>query len=143
MAHFWIKNSDETWAVVALEATRYALRADLEYAVSASQQGGHDGVEALTLPLRGGDDGAFALLGRDTQGTVAVNGAPLHTGMRVLRDRDEIRLHDGRRLFFSTECLTQIAPYPKDESAALCPRCKMEIRPGQRAVRCPNSQCGI
>jgi len=70
---------------------------------------------------------------------VHVNGAPLDTGIRVLRDRDELRL-DGHRTFFSTETLAMVVPFP-GERPTLCPRCKLQIIPGSPAVRCP--RCGI
>ena len=71
---------------------------------------------------------------------VRVNGIPLDAGIRVLRDRDELRTGDDRR-FFSVESLAVIAPFPGGERATFCPRCKLEIAPDSPAVRCP--QCGV
>jgi hypothetical protein len=71
---------------------------------------------------------------------VRVHGSPLAAGIRVLRDRDELRV-DGGRTFFSAESLAAVMPFPGGAKATFCPRCKLEIVPGSPAVRCP--QCGV
>ena len=78
--------------------------------------------------------------------------------MRVLRDRDEILLpgiprNDGeqadvadaepQRLFFSTERLAVVEPFPGGAKAVFCSRCKQVIDSGHRAVRCPSGRCGL
>ena len=72
--------------------------------------------------------------------SVRVNGAPLVTGIAVLRDRDEL-LIDGARLYFSSEARPVVAPLQAGERAIRCPRCTVEIAPGTPAVACPG--CGI
>ena len=72
--------------------------------------------------------------------TVHANGVPLDAGIRVLRDRDELRV-DGHRTFFSTETLATVASFPGGDRAVFCPRCKLQIAPESAAVRCP--RCGV
>jgi len=68
--------------------------------------------------------------------TVRVNGSALDAGIRVLRDRDELRT-GGSRTFFSTESLPVIVPFPDSERPTFCPRCKLVIAAGTPAVCCP------
>ena len=71
---------------------------------------------------------------------VTVNGDVLASGLRILEDRDSIRVPGGSTCFFSTERLASIEPlHASDE--IFCPRCKLLIEPGSDAVRCP--QCGV
>ncbi|TDI46312.1 MAG: hypothetical protein E2P02_05105 [Acidobacteria bacterium] len=56
------------------------------------------------------------------------------SGLRLLRDRDEVRLGLGQPWFFSTETL---AVAPPSDVARKCPRCKRDIKAGSEAVRCP------
>jgi hypothetical protein len=76
---------------------------------------------------------------------VYVNGQAVPLGVRILRDRDEIRV--GRMqpatLFFSTERMASVEPFPGADRAIHCPRCKTELAVGVPAVRCPNPQCGL
>jgi hypothetical protein len=66
-----------------------------------------------------------------------VNGLPLLAGLRVLDDRDEIRVENGRPLFFATEELARVVPMPDSNRAMMCPRCQQRIDAGTAAVRCP------
>jgi len=72
-----------------------------------------------------------------------VNGEALFLGIHALRDKDEIRLPDGQRVFFSTQDPAHVQPFPGIGHAAFCPRCKQEITDGTPSVRCPNPKCGI
>jgi hypothetical protein len=83
------------------------------------------------------DGEAWIILG---SAAVRVNGEPLDVGIRVLRDRDELRAGD-RRAFFSTESLAKIVPFPGGERPTFCPRSRLEITPGSPAVACP--QCKV
>ncbi len=100
-----------------------------------------DAVDAWThVPLDGpkpdrglipSGDAWVLLAGPDTR----MNGTPLVTGIRVLRDRDELVV-GGDRMFFSTESLATIAPFD-GPVAVSCPRCRLEVVPGTPAVVCP------
>jgi hypothetical protein len=71
-------------------------------------------------------------------GAVAINGQPVALGIRVLRDRDELLVRGTVRLYFSTESLPEVLPYPDLGRPATCPRCHNPITPGQASVKCPN-----
>lgn len=71
---------------------------------------------------------------------VTINGDLLASGLRILKDRDSIRVPGGSTCFFSTERLASIEPLPATEEI-FCPRCKLPIEPGCAAVCCP--QCGV
>lgn len=71
---------------------------------------------------------------------IRVNGDPVWLGLRILKDHDELRLETGERLFFSTERLAEIVPFPGGPRPVHCPRCHKLIEPGQLAVLCPGCQ---
>ena len=120
MAHLWLCESSggDAWEMMPLDDDAVAV------------------LSAVQLRRAAGEPDTWTLIGPPR---VRVNGHPLDAGIRVLRDRDELRV-GGRRAFFSTETLAMVVPFP-GERPTLCPRCKLEILPGSPAVRCP--QCGI
>jgi hypothetical protein len=99
-----------------------------------------DDAAALLLRSRT-DEGETWLVISATATGVALNGEPLHAGIRVLADRDELRITGLGRVFFSTEQLARVTPFPGADKSTFCPRCKQEIAPGSPAVRCPSSTC--
>ena len=111
MAHLWIQ-ANGSWQ-------------------PASLSGESDALQPSRLRAAGAE---WVLLARP--GEVAVNGAPVLSGVRVLRDRDELVLRGGAQFFFSTERLAAIEPFP-GAKAIPCPRCREPIEPGTSAVRCP------
>lgn len=121
MAHLWFPESVDDGAAGAAWTLRpldggTALDADTRVMLSAAPDGDR-----------------WVLLGAPA---VRVNGSPVDTGILVLRDRDEI-CAGAQRLFFSTEQLAVVAPYPGAVRPAFCPRCKLEIESGSPAVACP------
>lgn len=162
MAHFWIEASE--WALVNLAGDRYWLGGDPPW-VHGVGKGVPPGAPALVrIPAEPGESwvlvasagppptgarrrarlpagqGTAAAAGAVPPLPVAINGAAPGLGLVVLRDRDEVRLASGRRLFFSTERLPQIVPFPGSERALICARCRTAIAPGALAVCCPG--CG-
>ena len=61
--------------------------------------------------------------------------------MRVVSDRDEIRIAGKRSLYFSTESLARVEEFSSTGQTLFCPRCKQEIELGSGAVKCPS--CGV
>lgn len=100
-----------------------------------------DDAGALLLRSRAGDDEAWLLMCID-RNAIALNGEVVHGAIRVLADRDEIRVAGCGRVFFSTERLARVEPFPGADKRLDCPRCKLEIEVAQAAVRCPNPSCG-
>ena len=62
-------------------------------------------------------------------------------GLRVLSDRDEIRIADGDSWFFASHDLAYAEPFPGTSAPVTCARCRLPIDADTMAVRCP--QCGI
>jgi hypothetical protein len=122
IAHLWIPNSSRdatsgAWVPLPLDGDALALHAE------------------TTLHRSGA--GTWVVVGSPA---VRVNGAPLDAGIRVLRDRDELRI-GGRRTFFSTETLAAVVPFPDGERPVPCARCTLAVASGSPAVRCP--QCRL
>ena len=140
MAHLWTRPAD-IWEPFLLDAAVYELGALLPAAVP----------DLLRDRCASSVMAGLRRVGDDTQGTwalvvaprsrVLINGARIIVGIAVLTDRDEIRLPDGRCLFFSTETLAFVGPFPASGTRGFCPRCKQAIAPASAAVRCPG--CGL
>ena len=77
----------------------------------------------------------IVIAGRETP--VWVNARLLQAGIRVLQDRDEVRIHQKRSVFFSTEELARVVPFPAGTSPVFCPRCKQPLVVGTPSVQCP------
>jgi hypothetical protein len=123
MAHLWTRDqstAESAWAVEPLAGDAVAL-------------GGSPGAAALLLRRRDYVPESWVLL---ASSAIAVNGIPLLTGMRVLRNRDELRAADVH-VFFATERLARVEPFPGTDQAIYCARCKDIIAPQSDAVRCP------
>ena len=137
MAHLWIRD-DEGFAVLALTDAPLALGVHPPRPVELSALGG-------ALSARGRVElwpsrQAFVLLA-PPHASVRVNGDPLELGVRVLVDRDELRVPGTGTSFFSTETLAEPVPFPPVPRPVFCPRCKQQLEHGHVAVRCP--QCRI
>jgi hypothetical protein len=117
VAHLW-KLENTAWSLHPLDGTTTLGDATLACAVSA-------------------DGARWVLLGPPT---VRVNGAPLVAGIAVLRDRDELWVHDAR-MFFSTETRATCVPFVGADRVVCCPRCTKPIAVDSAAIACP--QCGV
>jgi hypothetical protein len=151
MAHLWVHAACENaagqpalddWSVMPLDVDAFAISgAPAVRAPAISPDHGSvpafPGRSARLLRGTTPDGDAWIVVGSPA---VRVNGDPLDAGIRVLRDRDELRA-GGSRTFFSAELLPAVVAFPGGERATFCPRCMLEIAPGSPAVRCP--QCRI
>ncbi len=148
MAHLWIEDraSAGTWAVVPLTGERVALTgvrgAPVAPAVAASAVPLERSPALLAPASTDAADSCdrWVLLG-DPLSRVCLNGLLLVTGIRVLRNKDEIQAGDGGPVYFSTERLPAVEVFAASVHSAKCPRCQQEIASGAAAVRCP--ACGI
>ncbi|MBM3882248.1 MAG: hypothetical protein FJ387_21435 [Verrucomicrobia bacterium] len=143
MAHLWISGRQKAWLAVRLPDTGVALFPDRERPVRTLSPSSPPSAVRLRCcgPARHAGP-VWVLIGGATH-PVRVNGDPLSTGLRLLRDRDEIQLDAGVRLYFSAEEVAEVRPFPGATEKVFCPRCKLELNPGEPAVRCPAPQCGI
>ena len=139
MAHLWERDESDGGdaAAGAVWAPRLLRGSTFAPAGHATPANSGDG-EAPVLRCVGGPTAdAWVLIGA---ARVRVNGAPLSVGIRVLRDRDELYFGGGQ-LYFSTERLACVTPFPGSEQACHCPRCKQTIAAQSAAVQCP--QCHV
>jgi hypothetical protein len=137
MAHLWVEdlaegNSQPEWLVQPLDG-------EAAVPLCAPRDDGAARATALLLCSRTADGEAWLVMSTAPSG-VALNGAPLHAGIRVLADRDEIRVDGLGRVFFSSERLARVELFPGADKRIDCPRCKQELTVGSPAVRCPS--CG-
>ncbi len=132
MAVLWIHHEREQgWCPVPLNGVAVALG-------EASPPPGAAGVDAPVLMLSVAD-GAESVLMSGVGAAPSINGDPLALGIRVLRDHDAIRIGSSDSMFFTTESLAQVVPFPEPRPVP-CARCKTDITPGSPAVKCP--KCG-
>lgn len=140
MAHLWMKcGAAGDWGILPLDlGARYLLTGSAAQPVTqdpsvASTAG------AVLMSLNGPRGAAWILISSQGQHAPRVNG-DLH-GVKLLSDRDEVRMHRVR-LFFSSESLAQVEPIPAANThSGKCPRCTRGFEPGQLSVKCP--KCGI
>jgi hypothetical protein len=130
MAHLWTMTAENEWAIEPLAHEVRTLDSDGDVLL----------LPAPLSPRTPGVPTAWALI-VGTGTTVRLNGAPLRVGIAILNDRDEIRVATAAPLFFSTESLAVVTPFPPDGPRGACPRCKQPIVGGTTAVKCPG--CGI
>jgi len=157
MAHLWVETGKDGWAVAPLAGDAFVLvpQADRPIRIRrptvppSSESDAADGRPRQAVANDGaalvrsacGDKEHWVLLSAPISQAVAVNGMPVVLGMRVLHDRDEIRVPRAPRMFFSTEQIARVEPYVAGGRRGKCPRCDSEIVEGSPSVRCP--QCGV
>ena len=139
MAHLWERNDTGEWEAVPADGDLTRLVPGLGSALADVPDRDLQSLETpVLLRLSGpGAREAWVLLTPPTV-HLRVNGAPLHSGIRVLHDRDAIQLTDGSPTYFSTERLAVLEPFPGSPEPVYCPRCRTEIARASMAVCCPN-----
>jgi hypothetical protein len=139
MAYLWQHNGS-TWTRQPLSGKYFGLQPDRGAPVQPSDALPANGVAAALAHYASREQTPlWALLGREDS-AIRVNGRLLPAGITVLHDRDEILIGARTRLYFSTEELAKIEPFPGGSEPAFCARCRQSIQPGTPAVRCP--ACG-
>ena len=134
----WVKDISDEWTVIQLDGDAYALSGGpldpVHWRVRTDN--GH----AYIIRHKSSEKEVWLTLTTPRDRRLRINGMRPSLGIRVLRDRDEIRV-DGERLFFSSERLAAPEPFPGADQAIMCPRCKQEIIDNSTAIKCP--QCGV
>lgn len=140
MAHLWTIAADESWVPVALDDDAFVLRG-FGLARMSDPHAAIPTPSAVVLRRIGsGPDTSWSLLVPPAV-PVLVNGTASPLGLVVLADRDEIFVPGSRPVFFSTETLAAIVPFPAGVPRGFCPRCRQPLEPGTPAVKCPD--CGL
>jgi hypothetical protein len=140
MAHLWVATEENKWAVMPLEDEGFSLSENPPRAARRTTSDSEVFPGVLLVRSHARDGAVWVLLARPGSG-VRVNGFPLATGMRVVSDRDEIRVPEVGSVYFSTESLARIDEFCGSDQILFCPRCKQEIQQGTTAVKCP--ACGV
>jgi len=135
MAHLWINASADAWEAVPLAGDTLEFSDDLRQPPRAPA-GGARRVGMTLLRRRGSND--WLLMARPDS-SASVNGEPLAAlGVRLLADKDEIRVTGTAAVFFSIDEPARIEPFPGSERSIICPRCQRPVTKGQSAVICPH-----
>ena len=135
MAVLWVKDPSDRWMPHPLEGEAFFLSTApprlLDWEAELEMLRRH----VLLIRDAAVERESWILLaGAETE--ARVNGLPLPVGIRVLDDRDEIRVEGAATLFLSMEGLPEVRPFPGEREPICCPRCKLEIDRGAAAVRC-------
>jgi hypothetical protein len=138
MARLWRKNADGWSAEELAGAERTLIEAEPATA-SGADANAAAAARAGVMPVDIAGAKFWALIA-PARSDARVNGAPVAAGLRVLADRDEIRI-DGEVRYFSAESLAVVVPLPATERTLYCGRCRLEIEAGSAAICCPT--CGI
>ena len=138
MAHVWLKRDGE-WAAAPLAGAAFALCSGGAPRVGGGAESGSGPAARLPSYDASGRE-AWVLLAHQNC-RVRVNGFAVRAGIRVLCDRDEISLPDSGRVFYSTERLSSVVPFPGTARRVDCPRGLRQIHAGEPSVRCP--QCDV
>ena len=133
MAVIW-QQSEEGWAPVVLGQS----------VVDLGQSGGVGQAPGIRLCrwLDGNAPERWLVMAPPGAG-LRVAGCLVAAGLRVLQDRDELQWNGAMPIFFSSENLAVIQPYPSGDRPVHCARCKLPIEPGSPAVQCPRATCGL
>ena len=135
MAAFWMQ-CDGEWGAMSLNAQQLELRD--EPGAAAVRLAADDGAEngavdpAVLVRVPRMLDGPWVLLAAPGS-NVFVNGSQIF-GMRILADKDEVRLR-RQKWYFSTERLIRAEPFAGREGTC-CALCRQPIVQGTMAVRC-------
>src|SRR5262245_47789323 len=108
MAHLWVATEGDGWAVMPLESEAISLTENPPRPATQPARDSEVLAGVLLVRSHATDGSSWVVLARPGSG-VRVNGSPLAHGMRVVADRDEIRVPEVGSVYFSTESLAQIA----------------------------------
>lgn len=140
MAHIWLKDNKEEWMAMALNSDVMSLTDAGVYSASISQDEKTEQGSVFIKSWQHAEEQIWLVMaGRGTR--VWVNGRLLQTGIRILQDQDDVRVHHQPSVFFSTEQLARVRPYTPGSSPVFCPRCKQPFDDGTPSVQCP--QCEV
>lgn len=144
MASIWTLEGggNNLWAVHSLDAEYYFVSKKGQPLMDDQCYGEY--CKALICRVNRQITERWALICKPQSG-IRINGVPVLLGIRVLEDRDEIRFPgwDSQRVFFSTERLAEVQPFPGSEHPMYCPRCHQVMEAGTPSVQCPNPKCGV
>src|SRR5438552_1751293 len=128
MAAIWtpkIKDNRRCWAALPLAGSAYRFTDAEPFVRRAETPAARAESEVLVRVINETQENWFLAVPRAAR--LWVNGRRPLLGAHALEERDEIRLANGLRLFFSTERLPQVVPFPGAAHEIICARCRTEI----------------
>jgi len=137
----WMMNETGAWEDHLLNHDYVEIASEAPVPCDAPKAGPQN---AGPLLVRTGEAHGFdrwVLLCPPVSGT-RVNGSRVND-IRVLTDRDAIAPGNGHVVFFSSEQLAEVQPFPGKHGHTSCIRCKLALEAGSPAVRCPAPDCGF
>ncbi len=137
MAYLWHSSKDDNWVPTELKCSM-VLVDDTATMLAPMEADGHPG-EVLLYSHRLNSVASSWVLLAPPDSLVYVNHFSLASGIRILADRDAIRISARQPIYFSTARLAGIEAFPYSEQA-FCPRCKLEIAEHDACVCCPQCQ---
>ncbi len=141
MAHLWTQDGSG-WIAHTLSGKTYAVAAFAAPRAASPVSPSVEGCPAVAQLVRADCTGSEIWALMSAPGScIRVAGEAVPAGLRVLRDRDEIRTPNGGRYSFSAESLAAVTPFDSSLRDVFCGRCRQRIAMGTPAVRCP--ECGI
>jgi len=143
MAYVWFEREDE-WAAMRLSE----MPVDVGGRVPRAVTPGHSSIGTKQIPAQkatqivqvGAGRRQASVLIWSPDKTVRVNGWTLTTGIRVLADRDEIRIGDRTPVFYSSESVARSRSSP-EATARSSATLYAADRKRKAVVRCPD--CGL
>ncbi len=130
MARIWARDEDDRWRAHPLSGTSMTL----------NDRGAGDDAPVTLIPTAGEARTLWCLVASPRR-EIRVNGWILPGGVRILSDRDEIRLPHGARFYYSDADPARVEPLPESAGVVCCGLCTAPIEVGSDAVRCPG--CGV
>jgi hypothetical protein len=145
MPYIWYREGSDVWTAWSLSEGTLDVGGDTPKEYSPEESCDRRNSGSAEVPSNGGavvfrvDDDRLAetwvlVWGRERE--VRLNGLRLSTGIRVLADRDEIKIDSFEPVFFSGESRPRVELFPGAESEVICPRCKRTIEKNSSMVRC-------
>jgi len=138
MAHLWIQEAGE-WGAQRLDEAGFDLAAWTSRRARGADPSAPAPAAARLIQAGTAGSKSWALIASQNSG-VCVNSRKVIAGLRVLADRDQIRIGSETQ-YFSTETLAVVEDFPGSDRPIYCGRCRQQIELGAPAVRCPG--CGI
>lgn len=138
MPYIWFREEGAMWAPLQLfeKPIDMGKSTPAEFRPEGSGQRLSSDGGAVLFPV---DDNRLAdtwVLVWSHDRAVRVNGLRSSTGIRVVSDRDEIKIDSMPAVFFSGESQPRVESFAGAESEMFCPRCKNKIEPNTPVVRC-------
>lgn len=139
MPHIWRLEASDGWVSTPLTAQVHLIPAIGKLKIEPRDPD-HESSDEPTIFCHGrGKSEQWVLLAPPHSG-VWINGSRVPLGIQALDDRDEIRVEDAEPVYFSTERLARVEPFPGSDKPVICPRCKQAIEKHSPAVCCPQCQ---